>query len=105
MEISEELLAAMRQMMRQAIAANERAIGFEQAALSIHGSTPQTEEVIDLLSPCEVLVQNLFKEAHVFHGSVPSKSRQAWLEAIERCKGHIPEAEYNAALAILRVGV
>ena len=103
MEISDELVAMMHQMIRQMLAANERFAVAAGATLSM-GSPPKTEDVIELISPCEVLVQNLFKEARVFHGSVPSKSRQAWVEAIEGCKGHIPEAEYNAALAILRVG-
>jgi hypothetical protein len=106
MEISEELLAAMRVAMRGMAEANARAIAVAKAVLGTLGPEdlgPPRDELI-VRSPCQVLVENLFAEARVFHGSVPSVSRQAWVEAIEACKGKIPEAEYNAALAILRVG-
>ena len=108
MDISEEALALMRYAMREMATANARAAAAAQAFLTITGPPGPEDPRIELrglrLSPCQVLVQNLFTEAHAFHGSVPSASRQAWVEAIEACKGKIPEAEYNAALAILRVG-
>ena len=55
---------------------------------------------------CQALVQDLFQEAKIqSHGAVPVVTRQAWLEAIEGCKGKIPESEYDEALAILRAPV
>jgi hypothetical protein len=101
MDISEEALELMRYAMRETATANARAAAAAASVLRIPG-LPGPEEL--LLSPCQVLVQNLFTEARAFHGSVPTKSRQAWVEAIEACKGKIPESEYNAASAILRVG-